>query len=852
MFDLRFEISDLRFEMSVLNLLAIGFVTPALLGWLALAAVPVLIHWLFRRRYREVSWGAMQFLHEAVRKQSRRTRLEQLLLLAARILVLVLLVLALARPQWADANKIAIETPPTLHILVLDVSLSMGRAAEKSSAGKTLFEIAKGAAKELVRRSASGDRFLLARICGSEPRVLIRQPTLATTSVLDEIELLPLTLERGDAAATLASLPEVIDVKQPREQCEVVVISDFQADNWPVLRGKESSETWRRLADKASIVLIEVGSTEPDNATVQSIVTDPPIISAEQPMTVTATIRNNGSVPIVGRRIELLIDDQLVDSRRIDVPLGQDSTAEFTLMAPASGEHGLVVRLEEDSLPADNQRWLSLTVRSELNVLLVNGRTSGRARDAATFFVEQALSPSSSERGFVRGAENSRGMRVSTVTEADLPNLELNRHDVVFLCDVGTLTEVDVERMRRFVQAGGGLIMSLGPSVLIERSNDITFGSRGLMPVRLVVSVIGADAEGMPSLFGFDPGDYQHPILREFRGNPGAGLETALIRQYVRAELVSGTRQLSNRDDDVRNRKQNAESTNASGVGKQVRIYRTSSNASGGLLSPRDNETLAIEAAVETALRFSSGDPAILTQSRGTGRCVLITTSLDEAWGEWVIWAPGFVPLVHELVQFAAAGRVQSCEHLVGESVVRAMRNSIGDGVVTLVRPNGERQRLPVQDVDGTPTIAFRDTMTPGLYSLSSETAPNDSERIAINFDPRESDPRRLDQMELSPQMSASSVVFRDAMTPSPPEKIVDAVANDVARGLLVAVLALLLIEQGLAWRFTAGVVVAMVASVWLTTGWQVALLIVVAVCVFTRFNAFPKMLGRMRFHDKG
>ena len=119
-------------------------------------------------------------------------------------------------------------------------------------------------------------------------------------------------------------------------------------------------------------------------------------------MSVTATIRNNGSVPIVGRRVELLIDEQLVDSQRIDVPLGQDSTAEFTLTAPASGAHGLLVRLDADSLPADNQRWLPLSVRSELNVLLVNGRASGRARDAATFFVEQALSPNSRERGFVR------------------------------------------------------------------------------------------------------------------------------------------------------------------------------------------------------------------------------------------------------------------------------------------------------------------------------------------------------------------------------------------------------------------------------------------------------------------
>ncbi|HLQ45715.1 MAG TPA: BatA domain-containing protein, partial [Planctomycetaceae bacterium] len=325
--------------MSVFHLLALGFATPTLLGWLALAAVPVLIHWLFRRRYREVTWAAMQFLHEAARQQSRRMRLEQLLLLAARIFLLVLIVFALARPQWADANKLAKGTPPTFRVLLIDASLSMGRAAQESAPTKTLFDVAQGAAREVVRRSASGDRFVLARIAGSEPRVLIRQPTLVASAVLEELDRLPLTFERGDVEATLSELPDVMNAKLPHERGEIVVISDFQADNWLGVIPKTSevsqtSEVWHRLADKAAIVLIDVGPAEPDNATVLSIATDPPILSAEQPMSVTATIRNNGTAPIAGRRVELLIDDQLVDSKRIDLPLGQDSTVEFTLATP--------------------------------------------------------------------------------------------------------------------------------------------------------------------------------------------------------------------------------------------------------------------------------------------------------------------------------------------------------------------------------------------------------------------------------------------------------------------------------------------------------------------------------------
>lgn len=746
-----------------LNLLAFGFASPALLGWLALAAVPVVIHWLFRRRYREVTWAAMQFLHAAARKQSRRTRLEQLLLLVARVLILALIVFAFARPRWADAGKLVRETPPTLRVIVLDVSLSMGRRmpATEGDSSLTLFESGKSIARDLVKQSRSGDRFALARIAGSEPRVLIGQPTLVASGALDEIDRLPLTFERGDVAATLRQVPELIAKKQPQERCEVVVISDFQADNWDVEHVFNVLKSDGHVGNVShELVLIDVGAALPDNGAVVSLTTDPPILAADQPMSVTATLRNSGAVPLTARRVELRIDEQLVDSRRVDLPLGQDATVEFTFSAPPSGEHTLSVQLEEDSLSADNERWLPLSVRSELSVLLVNGRPSARPREAATFFVEQALSPKTTDR-----AASSSWLRVATVPDTELPNFELDRHDVIFVCDVGTLTELDVERLRRFAENGGGVIVSLGPTVSIEKLNEVAFGPRGLMTLRLNEVVTSTNDDGTPSVFGFDPGDFAHPLLREFRGNPGAGLETALIRQFVRAESTDARR--------VRH---------------------------------------------DIALRFSNGDPAIVTQSLGRGRCVLMATSLDETWGEWAIWAAGFVPLIHELTEYAATGRSQPREALVGEFEQREVPS--GSLNVMLTTPDGTAKTLTPVDRDGRSLIVINDTLRPGNYTLTSGVT---TERFAINVDPRESDPRRLDPREWATSadnQQGHDIVVRDANSPG------TAATNDsepdsdsLTINLLVAVLALLFIEQALAWRFTVGAVVAILslalAAIW-------------------------------------
>src|SRR5262245_30463054 len=70
------------------------------------AAVPIIIHLLNRKRYVVVNWAAMRFLLAAQKKNVRRLKLEQWLLLAVRTLLVFLLVVAMAavmpwfEPVW--------------------------------------------------------------------------------------------------------------------------------------------------------------------------------------------------------------------------------------------------------------------------------------------------------------------------------------------------------------------------------------------------------------------------------------------------------------------------------------------------------------------------------------------------------------------------------------------------------------------------------------------------------------------------------------------------------------------------------------------------------------------------------
>src|SRR4030081_3242128 len=139
-------------------LLAAAFITPWFFAaGAALVSIPIIIHILNRRRFKVVSWAAMEHLLQAMRKNRRRLKFEQWLLLATRCALLVLLGAALARPLSCDNNTLASLAGQRngLHVLVIDNSYSMAYEADRPSA-KTHLDQAKLVARAMMHRLPRG------------------------------------------------------------------------------------------------------------------------------------------------------------------------------------------------------------------------------------------------------------------------------------------------------------------------------------------------------------------------------------------------------------------------------------------------------------------------------------------------------------------------------------------------------------------------------------------------------------------------------------------------------------------------------------------------------------------------
>ena len=94
------------------------------LGALAIS-VPIIIHLLNRRRFKEVDWAAMEFLLDAEQKNKKRVRLEHWILLLLRCLTMLLIGTLIARPFLPSNLSTALfDTQQYERILLLDDSLS--------------------------------------------------------------------------------------------------------------------------------------------------------------------------------------------------------------------------------------------------------------------------------------------------------------------------------------------------------------------------------------------------------------------------------------------------------------------------------------------------------------------------------------------------------------------------------------------------------------------------------------------------------------------------------------------------------------------------------------------------------
>lgn len=545
-----------------------------LLGTLA-AFIPLLVHLFDRRRPRQVPFGALSFVLKSQRRTASRLKLKRLLLYLLRTLIFLVVPIALARPQFASAQPVTATRGLAATAVVLDTSLAL-RWAD----GSPLFDVARDEAKGALRDLAP-----------EEPATVVactRSPAPAAPLGFERARLFAAVddarpgFEAVDLNRCLEVAARALD-DSPLPNRRLVLVSALTQSSLrlevspPVSQGPKGEKL------KPEIVVRDVARGRdalPNRALIDARAEPAPQLGPRA-WAFTFTVRNYSSEAQKDVELRLEVNGEVVAKGFLD--LAADGTSQKTLSHrfAQGGTVSVTGALEADALPEDDVRALVVTVPKELQVLLVNGAPSPQKYRDEAYFTEAALSaPGSPVRAVTRDADAAW-------------REDFSRYDALFLLNVEAPGPDVARALEAFVDAGGGLFVSVGDRVDPDAWNA-ALGNllpRKLRVVKTAVEPNAPDASTRAArLAQVAPA---HPVLQPFTGQAREGLLS-------------------------------------------VRFWRYALFESGG----------ASTAEVLGAL--DDGAPAFLAARKGKGRVFVFASSMDRDWSDLPI-RTAFLPLVQRV-----------------------------------------------------------------------------------------------------------------------------------------------------------------------------------------------------------
>ncbi len=424
------------------TLAAISLLWPAMLGGLALVALPVLAHLLNRRARRTMVFPDVALLAASSASQSSLWKLRRWLLLLLRCVAVLLLVLAFAQPILFQSAAVADSSREgAAVVLVVDLSASTAQQTAGVASASRLYSPAFGVLDGL-RAGIDRANLVFAR---ARPTAAFPEPTANLDALRAELRALEPTAQRADLAAALALAGRQLSAHGGARH--LVVFTDLQATNWDGL-----ARLGRVLPNGTRITVVPLDTPPPDNAGIAALTAHPPLPVVGQAFQVKANVQNFGGVarPF---QVRMTLNDRTVDQREVTVGPWSSGQVVFEATLDEPGDHRLGVRLEDDdALPADNAGWLSVRAVGRLPAVIIGDDDPARP-GSASYFLDRALAPRGDERD---------PFAVRHVGGASVDAAALSGAAAVFISAVGTLTDDAAAALHAYMDAGGGVVMFCG------------------------------------------------------------------------------------------------------------------------------------------------------------------------------------------------------------------------------------------------------------------------------------------------------------------------------------------------------------------------------------------------------
>ena len=456
------------------------FLTPLFLIGLLAALIPVAIHLIRREKPPKVMFSTIRFLKKTSKKLVLFQHLQQIALLLLRAAVIVLLVLAFARPLFNQSVARLIDADPQSAVILLDLSMSMR--------WQDNFDQAKAEALAVVDRLSGGDEVGLIAFSGAAE--VVRELDTEGGQLRELIESFG---EPGFGSTRYYPNLRLADQMLEDSRYEnraIYLISDFQEVG---LQGAD--ESWK-LAPGVALYLIDVGSADSKNLVLTDVRSPEQLLEDSAQQQILARVRSTGTQYLENGEVSLSLNGQMVDRRPVDLTDRSEQVVTFAADFEAEGDYVGEIRVAGDDFTDDNAYYFTVDVLPKIKVLLVNGEASDNWFDDEGHWFGLAVS-----------STDSSPFSLETIDPAELSAAAMRQSDVVALLNVGELTSSQAAALSEYVVNGGSLLIAPGDRV-DGRAFNQQLGE--ISPARLEqVGLLSRDDYLVIADY-----DRRHPILR--------------------------------------------------------------------------------------------------------------------------------------------------------------------------------------------------------------------------------------------------------------------------------------------------------------------------------------------------
>jgi len=477
---------------------------------------------LMRRQVKHIKWAAMRFLEIVIQRNERRLRIEDLLLLILRCLLLALLALALARPAFRAAGMGFGGGTRTV-VIALDNSYSMGL----TDGGSSRFDNGRTAAEQIVDALPLGSSVALL-LFSDVARPVIAEPATDLNLVRKMIWESTLT-DRGSNVHP--ALRQALDIlkRHNADRGQIFLITDAQANAW-----KELAAMRKEVTDAGAHVGIVVpGPGEQPNLGVSAMSLGSAMVPVGGAARFSIEATNYGKEAAHNVTVGLSIDGEPPSDQAVieEIPPGESRRVSLFGKAATAGYHAFGAQLPPDHLAADDKRTIVVRAVEEVRVLLVAGQMGATPQEGDAFFLERALAPVAAED------RDHFFIKPRVVAAEELSGLKLADFDAIALLNVPRLEPATVIELEKYVREGGGLMIFPGELADASFYNDTLGKSLGMLPATM--GVAWGETGGKGKARSLQGPAYTHPIVSIWQ-DPAAGtLTTARFYKGIPLEPLA-------------------------------------------------------------------------------------------------------------------------------------------------------------------------------------------------------------------------------------------------------------------------------------------------------------------------